>query len=78
VKVLEDSLCQRINEESKSFYAMSEKAEGIVMVLKIVRDIRHRSDNSQVNILMDEIRKNNRKEYGSMRDLMCRITVTGT
>jgi hypothetical protein len=55
--VLEDSLCQRINEERKSLYALSKRAKGIVMVLKIVRDIRHRSDNAQVNVLMEEMRE---------------------
>jgi hypothetical protein len=35
---------------------MSKRAKGMMVVLKNVRD-RQRSDISQVNILMDEIRK---------------------
>jgi len=38
--VLKGSLCQRINEESKSLYAMSKRVKVMMVVLKIVRDIR--------------------------------------
>jgi U3 small nucleolar RNA-associated protein 14 len=55
---------------------MSQRAR-FMMVLKTVRDIRQRSHVSQVNVLIDEVRKLT-TECRSMRDLMYRITFTGT